>query len=315
MNVIYGGGDVGEWLVTDDRRERDRVRRLAHDGREDRPRRGAEADADRGVAGTGRWSCARTRISSWPRRARSTARSTAPARFAPRPSACSSTRRCTRSSRRRSSARRRAGSSAIRSTTRRSSGRCRTSRPRRRWTRTSRTRSRRAPRSWSAGRAIPGGRRELYYQPTVVANVGRDTLVNRDETFGPIVPLISVDGDDDALAVANESHLGLQAAVYTRDLARAFRFAERAAGRQRRRERLDHVLGDAAALRRRGRDEDRLGPSRRAACARGHDRPAHDHPGRRRLVSPAARRGGACPQLGTNPARVRARHVRLSPVA
>ncbi len=66
---------------------------------------------------------------------------------------------------------------------------------------------------------------ELYYQPTVLANVGRDTLANRDETFGPIVPLISVDGDDDALAVSNESHLGLQAAVYTRDLARAFRYA------------------------------------------------------------------------------------------
>ncbi len=78
---------------------------------------------------------------------------------------------------------------------------------------------------------VVGGAREdghptrLYYQPTVVANVGRDTLVNRDETFGPIVPLISVDGDDDALAVANDSHLGLQAAVYTRDLQRAFRFA------------------------------------------------------------------------------------------
>jgi len=79
---------------------------------------------------------------------------------------------------------------------------------------------------------VVGGSREdgrptrLYYQPTVVTNVGRDTLVSRDETFGPIVPLIAVDGDDDALAVANESHLGLQAAVYTRDLARAFRFAE-----------------------------------------------------------------------------------------
>src|SRR5688572_4587735 len=34
---------------------------------------------------------------------------------------------------------------------------------------------------------------QLYYQPTVVDGVGRDTLINRDETFGPIVPLISVD--------------------------------------------------------------------------------------------------------------------------
>jgi succinate-semialdehyde dehydrogenase/glutarate-semialdehyde dehydrogenase len=79
---------------------------------------------------------------------------------------------------------------------------------------------------------LVGGAREdgrptrLYYRPTVLDNVGRDTLVGREETFGPIVPLIEVDGDDDALAAANDSHLGLQAAVYTSDLGRAFRFAE-----------------------------------------------------------------------------------------
>jgi len=70
-----------------------------------------------------------------------------------------------------------------------------------------------------------GGRpTELYYQPTVVESVGLDTLINRDETFGPIVPLIRVDGDDQAVAVANDSYLGLQAAVYTRSLKRAFRY-------------------------------------------------------------------------------------------
>jgi acyl-CoA reductase-like NAD-dependent aldehyde dehydrogenase len=67
---------------------------------------------------------------------------------------------------------------------------------------------------------------QLYYQPTVVSNVGRDTLINRDETFGPIVPLITVDGDDDALTVANDSYLGLQAAVYTKSLSRAFRYLD-----------------------------------------------------------------------------------------
>jgi acyl-CoA reductase-like NAD-dependent aldehyde dehydrogenase len=78
---------------------------------------------------------------------------------------------------------------------------------------------------------LGGGRDEgrptdLYYQPTVVDNVGVDTLINRDETFGPIVPLIPVDSDDEALAVANDSHLGLQAAVYTRSLGRAFRYLD-----------------------------------------------------------------------------------------
>ena len=67
---------------------------------------------------------------------------------------------------------------------------------------------------------------QLYYQPTVVDRVGLDTLINRDETFGPIVPLITVADDDEALAVANDSHLGLQAAVYTRSLKRAFRYLD-----------------------------------------------------------------------------------------
>jgi len=79
---------------------------------------------------------------------------------------------------------------------------------------------------------VVGGSREsgrptdLYYEPTVVADVGVDTLINHEETFGPIVPLIRVSSDDEALAVANDSHLGLQAAVYTSSLSRAFRFLD-----------------------------------------------------------------------------------------
>ena len=76
------------------------------------------------------------------------------------------------------------------------------------------------------GSRDPGRPTELYYQPTVVDQVGVDTLINRDETFGPIVPLLTVDGDDHALEVANDSYLGLQAAVYTSSLKRAFRFID-----------------------------------------------------------------------------------------
>jgi acyl-CoA reductase-like NAD-dependent aldehyde dehydrogenase len=79
--------------------------------------------------------------------------------------------------------------------------------------------------------AAGGGRDDgrptsLYYQPTVVHNVGLDTLINRDETFGPIVPLIEVADDDAALAAANDSYLGLQAAVYTKSLRRAFKYLD-----------------------------------------------------------------------------------------
>src|SRR5438093_6916606 len=56
------------------------------------------------------------------------------------------------------------------------------------------------------GRAVDRPTR-LYYEPTVVTDVGVDTLINREETFGPIVPLIRVRSDDEALAVANDSHL------------------------------------------------------------------------------------------------------------
>jgi len=77
------------------------------------------------------------------------------------------------------------------------------------------------------GGSRSGGRpTDLYYEPTVVTGVGVDTLINREETFGPIVPLIRVGSDDEALAVANDSHLGLQAAVYTSSLSRAFRYID-----------------------------------------------------------------------------------------
>jgi acyl-CoA reductase-like NAD-dependent aldehyde dehydrogenase len=78
-----------------------------------------------------------------------------------------------------------------------------------------------------AGGSREGGKpTDLYYQPTVVTDVGVDTLINREETFGPIVPLIRVSSDDEALAVANDSQLGLQAAVYTSSLSRAFRYLD-----------------------------------------------------------------------------------------
>jgi acyl-CoA reductase-like NAD-dependent aldehyde dehydrogenase len=76
------------------------------------------------------------------------------------------------------------------------------------------------------GRRAPDRPTRLYYEPTVVTDVGTETLLNREETFGPIVPLIRVRSDEEALEVANDSHLGLQAAVYTSSLKRAFRYLD-----------------------------------------------------------------------------------------
>jgi succinate-semialdehyde dehydrogenase/glutarate-semialdehyde dehydrogenase len=49
---------------------------------------------------------------------------------------------------------------------------------------------------------------------------------HREETFGPIAKVMTVASDDEALRVADDSELGLVSAVFTKDLKRAFRFAE-----------------------------------------------------------------------------------------
>lgn len=67
---------------------------------------------------------------------------------------------------------------------------------------------------------------ELYYQFTVLDRVPEDSLVSREESFGPVVPILSAKDDDDAVAIANRTHLGLQAAVFTNDVSKAFWYAD-----------------------------------------------------------------------------------------
>ncbi|WP_240374146.1 aldehyde dehydrogenase family protein [Bacillus piscicola] len=79
-------------------------------------------------------------------------------------------------------------------------------------------------------RVLVGGERQagmptnLYYQPTVIDQVGLDTLINKHETFGPIVPIITVQDDEEAIQVANDTYLGLQSAVFTKSSARAYKY-------------------------------------------------------------------------------------------
>lgn len=67
----------------------------------------------------------------------------------------------------------------------------------------------------------------LYYEPTVLARVPDGAAVTREETFGPIAPVSAFSDDRTLLAAANASTQGLSSAVFTRDLDRAFWFAER----------------------------------------------------------------------------------------
>ena len=67
----------------------------------------------------------------------------------------------------------------------------------------------------------------LYYQPTVVRGVTPLMKLNMEETFGPVAPVLTFDDEEKALEWANAAPLGLQGSVFTRDIGRAMRVAER----------------------------------------------------------------------------------------
>ncbi len=65
----------------------------------------------------------------------------------------------------------------------------------------------------------------FFYPPTVLARVHHAMRVMREETFGPVLPIMAVDGEAEAIALANDSEFGLSASVWTRDLERGARIA------------------------------------------------------------------------------------------
>ncbi len=76
-------------------------------------------------------------------------------------------------------------------------------------------------------RLMEGGlERGHFYAPTVLGGVTPDMLIYREETFGPVAPIISFGDDDDLLAMANDTHYGLAAYVYTQNLSAAMRTFE-----------------------------------------------------------------------------------------
>jgi acyl-CoA reductase-like NAD-dependent aldehyde dehydrogenase len=71
---------------------------------------------------------------------------------------------------------------------------------------------------------VTGGvRRGASYAPTVLADLPADAVLATAEAFGPVLTLHRVNGIDEAFAAVNDSRFGLQAGVFTHDLATAFR--------------------------------------------------------------------------------------------
>ncbi len=67
----------------------------------------------------------------------------------------------------------------------------------------------------------------LFYKPTFVRNVNHSMELMREETFGPIVSVMRVKDEEEAIRLANDSHYGLSGSVWTRDIQKGIEIAKR----------------------------------------------------------------------------------------
>ena len=70
-------------------------------------------------------------------------------------------------------------------------------------------------------------RRGYFIEPTLFASVKNQSRISQEEIFGPVLSLIPVEDEEDAIRVANESNYGLNGSVLTHDAQAAYRIARR----------------------------------------------------------------------------------------
>ena len=80
------------------------------------------------------------------------------------------------------------------------------------------------------GKVLTGGKPHAlggrFFEPTVLDGVKPGMIILKEETFGPVAPIVRFETEEEAIALANDSEFGLAAYFYARDLGRVWRVAE-----------------------------------------------------------------------------------------